>query len=51
MSKKRVKSKQLSEQKTLPIQSPDAQAIDTHAPEQSEANVKRAKNWVDDHEC
>ena len=48
MSKKKSK-KTLSEQKTLPIQSPDARDPKTHAARQSEANVKRAKNWGEEH--
>jgi len=49
MSKKKSK-KLLSEQKTLPIQSQDARAPKTNAARQSEANVKRAKKWQEDHE-
>jgi len=50
MSRKK-KAKILSEQKTLPIQSQDACAPKSHAARQSEANVKRAKNWGDKHEA
>jgi len=50
MSKKKSK-KTLSEQKTLPIQSQDARAPKTGAARQSEANVKRAKKWGEEHQC
>jgi len=49
MSKKKSK-KILSEQKTLPIQSQDARSPKTRAARQSGANVKRAKNWQEEHE-
>ena len=49
MSRKKSK-KLLSEQKTLPIQSQDARDPKTNAARQSEANVKRAKKWQEDHE-
>ena len=42
--------KNLSEQKTLPIQSQDARDPKTNAARQSEANVKRAKRWQEEHE-
>ena len=48
MSRKKSK-KTLSEQKTLPIQSQDARDPKTNAARQSEANVKRAKRWGEDH--
>jgi len=48
MSKKK-KAKTLSEQKTLPIQSQDARAPKSNAPRQSQANVKRAKKWGEEH--
>ena len=48
MSKKRSK-KTLSEQKILPIQSQDARDPKTNAARQSEANVKRAKKWQEEH--
>jgi len=50
MSRKK-KTKLLSEQKTLPIQSQDARAPKTNAARQSEANVKRAKKWGEEHQC
>ena len=50
MSKKKTK-KSLSEQKTLPIQSQDARGPKTNAALQSEANVKRAKKWGEEHEA
>jgi len=50
MSRKKSK-KLLSEQKTLPIQSQDARDPKTNAARQSEANVKRAKKWQEDHEA
>ena len=50
MSRKKTKSgKILSEQKTLPIQAPDARDTQTQAPIQSEANVRRAKKWQEEH--
>ena len=49
MSKKK-NPKTLSEQKTLPIQSQDARDPKTNAARQSEANVKRAKRWQEEHE-
>ena len=48
MSKKKSK-KILSEQKTLPIQSQDARAPGSDAARQSQANVKRAKRWQEEH--
>ena len=49
MSRKK-KAKLLGEQRTLPIQSQDARAPKTGAARQSEANVKRAKKWQEEHE-
>jgi len=49
MSRKK-NPKTLSEQKTLPIQSQDARDPKTNAARQSEANVKRAKRWQEEHE-
>jgi len=46
---KKKKTKILSEQKTLPIQSQDARAPKSGAARQSEANVKRAKRWGEEH--
>ena len=52
MSKKKTKNpKTLSEQKTLPIQSQDSRDPKTNAARQSEANVKRAKKWGEEHQC
>ena len=48
MSKKK-KTKIISEQKTLPIQSQDARDPKTNAARQSDANVKRAKKWGEEH--
>jgi len=48
MSKKK-KAKILSEQKTLPIQAQDSRDPKTNAAKQSQANVKRAKNWGEEH--
>jgi hypothetical protein len=39
----------LSEQKTLPIQAPDARQAQTNAAEQSPANVERVKRWGEEH--
>ena len=50
MSKKHVKQpKTLSEQKTLPAQSPDSRAPKGNAPRQNGDNVRRAKNWGEEH--
>ena len=50
MSKKNAKSpKTLSEQKTLPIQSPDARAPKGNAARQNDDNVRRAKKWQEEH--
>ena len=50
MSRKKS-TKTLSEQKTLPIQSQDARDAKTNAARQSEANVKRTKNWQENHQA
>ena len=50
MSRNRKKSaKTLSEQKTLPIQSQDSRDPDSNAARQSDDNVRRAKNWQEEH--
>jgi len=43
------KTKNLSEQKTLPIQSQDARNPKTNAARQSGANVRRTKRWGEEH--
>jgi len=50
MSRKK-NPKTLSEQRTLPIQSQDARAPKSNAARQSDANVKRAKKWQEEHEA
>ena len=50
MSKKKAR-KNLSEQKTLPIQAQDARAPKSNAARQSEANVTRAKKWGEEHQA
>lgn len=50
MSKKSAKKQRtLSEQKTLPIQSPDIRSPKTGAAQQNRRNVIRAKHWSDEH--
>jgi hypothetical protein len=46
---KKKKIKIISEQKTLPIQSPDARQSETRAAEQSPVNVERTKKWGEEH--
>jgi len=48
---RKIRPQTLSEQKTLPIQSPDARAPKTRAPIQSDRNVRRAKRWGEEHQC
>jgi len=51
MSRKKPRqAKILGEQKTLPIQSPDKRDPQTRAASQSDDNVKRIKNWQEEHE-
>ena len=48
-NKNRKNPKTLGEQKTLPLQAPDAKVPNTGAARQNDDNVKRAKNWGDKH--
>ena len=51
MSRNKSRSpKELSGQKTLPIQAPDRRDPQTRAARQSGENVERAKRWGEDHE-
>ncbi len=48
-SPKKTDPRTLSEQKTLPIQSPDAKTQQTNAARQNRRNVSRAKKWQEEH--
>lgn len=53
MSKRKTKkrrSETLSEQKTLPIQSPDIHSSKTNAAQQNQRNVIRTKKWSEENE-